>query len=731
MVDIVRPSELDPAATVVANDALLIDTGLALQKVTAAQIVDGGRPNASEAEALEGADNFKRMSPLRVKQAIDGSDIAINAAAALAAAEAGIAGAYAHRAAFEGDNLPVPVIAWSVMTNGIKHDFVRDDAGTAIESANGVKGSPAGQPLVSHWGELGTADDVAVFNLALASGFKSIEVPPGTFTVAANIQVFGDDTRLFSRGGTTIKAADNAPANFSLLRIRGARCVIEGITWDGNLDALPVGGSGNVGFVNLDTTGDTIADVTIIGNTIKNISGYGIFSFNAGTLSGVSILGNTFLNFVSAAPTAPGAISLVQPTLSKVLVQFNIFNGLTGACMNARSVNGTVPTYDVVFANNYCRSGTAVYATLGCEIWNVRNATVTGNTFTETRIGVSVSGDDVAITGNTFRDMGSYGIEAHGDGYSITGNTMVDFQYGIIVYRGASVFSICGNTFRNAKATATYGSNLGWSIQLSASAAYAGFFEDFTISGNTSYDTSGMQLNYLVRGSITGNSFTGVSLDHPGVLRCAHNSNSDVLIQGNKLTTLVDYGASTGAMIVGGAKGSVKGNRIVNAHTSVNSGIGIANAGGVVMTDWDIDENTIDGFTTGIDLVNGSTAGYARLLLGGGNQIINCTLALDIPSGSGNVFRRANGGYTAWADADATLDGESRKINLFGTLAANRTLTLPTTNVYNGQTFHITRGGGGVGTLAVGGIKTLNPGTWCEVAYTGSTWIVISYGSLS
>ena len=71
MVDIVRPSELDPAASVVSSDALLIDTGLALQKATPAQIVDAGRPNASQAEAIAGTDNFKRMSPLRVKQAID------------------------------------------------------------------------------------------------------------------------------------------------------------------------------------------------------------------------------------------------------------------------------------------------------------------------------------------------------------------------------------------------------------------------------------------------------------------------------------------------------------------------------------------------------------------------------------------------------------------------------------------------------------------------------------
>ena len=91
MVDIVRPSELDAAATVVDSDAILIDTGLVLQKATASQIVDAGRPNASEAEALAGTDNFLRMSPLRVKQAIDNSDIAVGVDEAIAEAKAAAA----------------------------------------------------------------------------------------------------------------------------------------------------------------------------------------------------------------------------------------------------------------------------------------------------------------------------------------------------------------------------------------------------------------------------------------------------------------------------------------------------------------------------------------------------------------------------------------------------------------------------------------------------------------
>ena len=731
MVDIVRPSELDAATAVVSSDALLIDTGFALQKVTAAQIVDGGRPNASEAEAIEGTDNFKRMSPLRVKQAIDGSDIAINAAAALAAAEAGIAGAYAHRAAFEADNLPATVVAWSVMTNGIKHDFVRDDEGTAIESANGVKGSPAGQPLVSHWGELGNADDVAVFNAALASGFKSIEVPRGIFRVATNILMFGTDTRLFSHGGSIIKPVSEAPSSYTLIRVRGSGCIIENIEWDGYTEIAPAGGSGSVNFCNLDTNSGTLSDVTIIGNTIRNFKGYGITAFNPGTLTGVKVVGNIFKNFVSSAEVAPGCISLIQPIVRRVTVSGNIFDGATGACLNARSVNGTAICSDVIFSDNQCRNGVGLYATLGCEVWMGRNVAVTGNVFTETRLGVSIFGNDMVVANNTFRDLESYCVEIGGIGVSITGNTMSDFEYGAIIYRGSSVFSITGNTFRNAKAGATNALNLGWAIQLSSAAPYTGDFTDFTISGNTLYDCTGIRINYLVRGSVTANSFTGTSVNHPCLLNLSSPDNSGLLVEGNSFSTLVELAnASSGLILLAGSKGSIKGNKIVNYAGGVNVGCGIINSSGALMTDWDIDGNTIDGFSVGINLSSGTTTGYSNLVVGAANRAPNCTLDFNIAAGSGLVLRANSGGYTGWADANITLDGESQRVNVVGSLAANRTLTLPTANLYRGQAFHITRGSGGSGTLDVGGLKTLSANQWCEVVYSGSAWSLVSAGSL-
>lgn len=66
----ILPRDLEPAALVTESAAIIIDNGVSVEKSTPQQIVDAGRPNATEAEAIAGADNAKGMTPLRVKQAV-------------------------------------------------------------------------------------------------------------------------------------------------------------------------------------------------------------------------------------------------------------------------------------------------------------------------------------------------------------------------------------------------------------------------------------------------------------------------------------------------------------------------------------------------------------------------------------------------------------------------------------------------------------------------------------
>lgn len=70
MTDPIRPSALNPAASVTNGAAIPVDNGTAVEKATPLQIANAAIPLASQAEAEAGLDNAKRMSPLRVKQAI-------------------------------------------------------------------------------------------------------------------------------------------------------------------------------------------------------------------------------------------------------------------------------------------------------------------------------------------------------------------------------------------------------------------------------------------------------------------------------------------------------------------------------------------------------------------------------------------------------------------------------------------------------------------------------------
>jgi len=90
--------------------------------------------------------------------------------------------------------------------------------------------------------------------------------------------------------------------------------------------------------------------------------------------------------------------------------------------------------------------------------------------------------------------------------------------------------------------------------------------------------------------------------------------------------------------------------------------------------------------------------------------------------------------YTNQGDSDATLTvGSSYTTNFWQSpLTANRTVTLSTTGAFSGAKFRISRTAGSTGafTLNVGGLKSLATGQWCDVEYTGSSWLLSAFGSL-
>ncbi len=69
-------------------------------------------------------------------------------------------------------------------------------------------------------------------------------------------------------------------------------------------------------------------------------------------------------------------------------------------------------------------------------------------------------------------------------------------------------------------------------------------------------------------------------------------------------------------------------------------------------------------------------------------------------------------------------------IRLTGTLAADRLLTLSTTNARLGAQRHYTRTGGGAFNWSIGSLKNLAQNQWCAVKYDGSSWYLKAFGSL-
>ncbi len=103
---------------------------------------------------------------------------------------------------------------------------------------------------------------------------------------------------------------------------------------------------------------------------------------------------------------------------------------------------------------------------------------------------------------------------------------------------------------------------------------------------------------------------------------------------------------------------------------------------------------------------------------------------------TGAAWMRLNeyGSVAVTTDADMTLTPLLSAPDVFhtATLAAARTITLSTTNAYDGARFRVSRTGAGAFTLSVGGLKSLSQNQWCEVVYSGAGngWRLAAYGTL-
>lgn len=580
----------------------------------------------------------------------------------------------------------------------------------------------------------GVTDDTAAINTAIASGAKSIMFPAGTgagtYIIGSELQVYGSDLTLWSNDGATIQHIGAVAVGFGAVRLRGSRVTFRGLTFDGNNSSPALSGD-NAG-VSLDTNSGTIDGVTFERCKFQNFNGYGVYAFNAGTLKNVLFSGCEWASFTNTAPTPKGAVQIVQPVTSYVRAEGCVWRDVTGVCFGVRSNAGSdVAEQITVTGCNFSNNG-STYTSLGVEVWNARNLSVSGNTFHNGRMGVSVTGEQVAIAGNSFTDLTSYCCEASStNGLTFTGNVCENFTYGVIAYNGLNDLAIVGNTFRTSQAGTGAGTNDGWALHLSGSPAVTDNFNRITFAANTLYDCAGVRIDRATDITIVGNTFETPA----GGRQCLVNTNnvltSGVRIAANTFRTAIDLSASSGLIVIAGSAIHIDGNSVISTTGSPNTGVGIVNAGGTTLTDVTVRDNYLENWNQGVNMNSGSpTATNVHV---GPNTYKTCTTTAVVPN-SGAKFDFISGGYSEFGDVDATLRANNNEHARFTVaLTANRTITLDTASAYRGQRFRVTRSAGDTGgpwTLSVGGLKSLSASQWCEVVYNGSAWVLTAYGTL-
>lgn len=571
----------------------------------------------------------------------------------------------------------------------------------------------------------GTIDDLTAINLAIASGAKAIYFPAGTYRTSGLINIAISGVTIWTDAQAVIKPLDSVATSFSIIRVRGNNVTLDGFIIDGNTSVPPL--SGNNNGISLEPNGGTQTNIDIINCTLQNFNGYGLVSFSAGTLTNVNIDNCTFINFTSIAATPPGAIQLVTPISKDIRINNSYFKNLTGAGVAVRSVGGASPVTNMALVGCVFEHNTSVYTTIGAEIWEARNLSVSGCAFKNARMGLSIYGENIAIAGNTFDNETSYCIEAgQSIGLSVSGNSFSNFEYGLIHYNGARDVVIDGNTFRDALAGSTSALNLGWGIQQSA-AGGATNYEQFVISNNVFKNCSGVRLHEPNANIVEGNVFETTSANNICRILSPDNAGTRCVFANNVFRTAVDTGTFTGLLVFTGSNHSIANNTFISTTGSVNNGAGLAVTPATTISNIIITNTYVNNFTFGAYLGAAATATNVSLA---GTEAVNCTTSVLGMAGVENFFGFAKAGRTSTGDNDYTLDALTGKVVAIGGsgITANRTITLDSTNVTAGTEYTIVRAGAGEAfTIAVGSLVNLNRNESCTIVWDGASWRLTSY----
>jgi hypothetical protein len=157
---------------------------------------------------------------------------------------------FTSRSAFTSASIPANIKSWSVIVNRRKIDYVFDALGTAIESANGIKGSPAGDITPEHFGAVGgynvstftgTNDSTALLAMVAhasinASAGRTTKIVLSSTYLTNSPLIFNlNNVQVVAESGSNGSAAFTSPAivgghtSGPVVQFRRSKNVIEGI----------------------------------------------------------------------------------------------------------------------------------------------------------------------------------------------------------------------------------------------------------------------------------------------------------------------------------------------------------------------------------------------------------------------------------------------------------------------------------------------------------------------
>ena len=192
-----------PVGVPTTTTQIAMDNGTAMQRTTALALVNGATPVATEAEAIAGANNSKRMTALRTKQAIESIGDARFASAA------------------QGALADTAVQAADLGTLATKDTVDNSDfSGTGLSIANGGTGASTAEDARTNLGlgtaattdatDYATAAQGALAETALQSAGPNL-VPPGGTTGQVLAKSDDDDFELTwtNAGSGDVRAVNN------------------------------------------------------------------------------------------------------------------------------------------------------------------------------------------------------------------------------------------------------------------------------------------------------------------------------------------------------------------------------------------------------------------------------------------------------------------------------------------------------------------------------------------